>query len=67
MKMKELRLKTEAELSTLLAEMKMAVAKDKFGRVFHSNKDTSAESKAKKNIARILTLRKEKVVKAKNA
>lgn len=67
MKMKELRLKTDAELSTLLAELRAAVATAKFGRVFQGTKDTSAASKAKKTIAQILTLQKEKQVTAKNA
>jgi ribosomal protein L29 len=67
MKMKELKLKTDAELSTLLAELKTAVASANFSRVFQNKKDTTAGSKAKKTIARILTLRKEKQVPAKNA
>lgn len=60
MKMKELRLKTDAELATMVADLKKAVATNQFGRIFQNMKDTAAASKARKTIARILTLQAER-------
>ncbi|MEI7741046.1 MAG: 50S ribosomal protein L29 [bacterium] len=60
MKMKEIKLKTDAELETMLRELEAEVATGSFSRIFGRTKDTSAAKKAKRTIARILTLKNDK-------
>lgn len=55
MKMKDLKLKPESELRTLLAEKRNQIGMIKFGSA-KKTKDTSEINKLKKGIARILTV-----------
>lgn len=60
MKTKELREKSEAELPKLLEEKRSELSKFKFGINLGKNKNSRLGSSIKKDIAKILTLIKEK-------